>query len=81
MEMIRMAKIYIDTDNMSKENLVQLHLDKDKKIEELEHFKFLVLKIYEETKVGDTCRIQSDNKEHYIEKMEDLMLIENKKLM
>ncbi len=73
-----MAKVYVETDNMSKEELVELLIDKDKKIEELEHFKLLVLRAYQKYKVSDTYRIDREKKDNYVERMEDLMLIESK---
>ena len=63
---------------MSKEEVVQLLIDKDKKIEKLEHFKFLVSSIYQKNKVSDTYRINSDKIKNYIEMMEDFMMIEDK---
>lgn len=74
-----MVKVYVETEDMSKEDLVQLLIDKDKKIEELEHFKFFVLNIYQKHKVSDTYRILSDKKDDYVKKMEDFMAIENSK--
>ena len=77
---MKMAKVYVETEDMSKEEVVELLVDKDKKIEELEHFKFLILKAYENHKVSDTYKIDSEKVKKYVEMMEDLMLIENKRM-
>ena len=73
-----MSKVYVETNDMSKEEVVKLLIDKDKKIEKLEYFKLLVLKVYEKNKVSDTYRIHSDKIKIYIQMMEDLMMINKK---
>ena len=69
-----MAKVYVETESMSKEEVVQLLVDKDKLIEKLEHFKFFTLKAYEHHKVSDTSKINRDKLKGYADEMEIVIL-------
>ncbi len=68
-----MAKVYQETDDMSREELVNLLLEKDKKIIELESMRKKLLEIYGENKVSDTFRILRERRDDFIESMEDLL--------
>lgn len=66
-----MAKVYVDTKDLSREELIELLLNKDDKIDKIEGFRDDVLFIFQEHKVLDTNRVDLEKGKEYIKHMED----------
>ena len=65
-----MAKVYVDTENMTKDQIIELALDKDKVIARLETEKEALTKVYEAHRVGDTYQIHVENEKQFVTDIE-----------
>ncbi len=72
-----MVKVYIETDDLTKEQLVELLLEKDKQIAEFENSEGKLKMVYETYKVSDTYKIHNDKQEGFIMAMEQYFLALN----
>ncbi len=68
-----MAKVYQETDEMSRDDLVELLISKDKKILHLESLRDTLLNVYDRHKVSDTFRIEAEKRSDFVSQMENLL--------
>lgn len=65
-----MVEISINTDDMSRERLVELLILKEVKLSKSDERKIEILKIYDKYKVSDTFKINTKNHKKFIEDIE-----------